>query len=194
MLVPLAPTDKKFTDVEKQFSTQTKGGIANAKVLFMAAIVPCKQMVQKYDQYKVSLGAAANEKRLWHGTKCPCNFANTRTLCTNVNCALCSIIQSGLQLKFAAKGSWGAGLYHGTSPVKSHGYNSGSQAAGPNGENLRVMLLNRVIVGTTASTVPPSGAITAPPAGHHSVTGGGTEVIVYREDATIPSYVIVYSF
>ena len=42
MLVPLAPTDKKFTDVEKQFSTQTKGGIANAKVqmvLYTGAIV-----------------------------------------------------------------------------------------------------------------------------------------------------------
>lgn len=49
-------------------------------------------------------GNDSKERRLWHGTSLTCNLENSRTPCHNPDCAVCSIIVNGFDMKYADDG------------------------------------------------------------------------------------------
>ncbi|KAG9306694.1 hypothetical protein G9A89_004241 [Geosiphon pyriformis] len=159
--------------------------------------------------------------RRFHGTSQICLLGlSTKTLCTNPKCATCGIIRTSYKLSLSdARGFFGEGIYFSSSPSKSHVYNEDSQKtlkilqdhrfsskfqiySKLKETTYRTMFLNRVIVGNRfEQCVFQKFNPDTLPEGYHSVVGEPTksengleydELIVYKEDACVPCYFIVY--
>jgi len=136
-----------------------------------------------------------NEQRRWHGTSCLCNITITNTFCSSQTCVVCSIANKGFQMQFAGKigTNFGRGLYFAKDPKKSHDYNTGTEHTA----GRRCMFLTNVILGKIEDRGSrPDPTITGPAYGYDSVHGfvNADEYIVYRDDAVIPSYLVIYEF
>jgi len=185
----------KYSSVENQFQKQW-GGTA-PKVLNIFSIYASKRNT-KYETYKAGVTSknsnTSNEQRRWHGTRSQCDIiAAAGKLCTSASCAVCNICKTGFQLQFASAGNFGKGLYFAKNPQKSHAYNTGSEKQ----TGKRVIFLCKVTLGkeydcgTTTNTT-----LTAPPSGYDSVHGmtNYDELIVYSDEACIPSYILFYQY
>ncbi|RIB17971.1 hypothetical protein C2G38_2131873 [Gigaspora rosea] len=151
------------------------------------------------------LMSAGNEQRRFHGTKMSCliGLKNDGQVCSDKSCSVCCIIRDGYKLRFVGTGTvfsrFGRGIYFSGTSSKSDDYNDGS-LKDFYGVSYKVMLLNKVVVGKGHPLTVDNMTLTAPPMGYDSVLGEPSttgnlnydEVVVYREEASIPQYLIVY--
>ncbi|CAJ0745802.1 12511_t:CDS:2 [Entrophospora sp. SA101] len=94
---------------------------------------------------------------------------------------------------------FGNGIYFSATSSKSDDYNFGSQKSF-NGAKYKTMLLNKVVVGNGRQLIFNNDKLNKPPHGYNSVLGEPNlmgnlnydEVVVYKEKACIPQYLIVY--
>nr|CAG8538486.1 10344_t:CDS:2 [Entrophospora candida] len=94
---------------------------------------------------------------------------------------------------------FGNGIYFSATSSKSDDYNFGSQKSF-NGAKYKTMLLNKVVVGNGHQLIFNNDKLNKPPHGYNSVLGEPNlmgnlnydEVVVYKEKACIPQYLIVY--
>lgn len=143
-----------------------------------------------------------NENRRWHGTKRKCYLGDPgrTTFCNDMGCSLCCIIKSSFDLKYCKTatgwGRFGHGIYTSSTSSKSNDYASNVAI----NSTWRALLLNKVVVGNGKKLVHDDTSLTAPPPGFDSVLAevarGGSvnydELIVYRNDAVRPSYLVMY--
>ncbi|CAH1757132.1 6503_t:CDS:2 [Entrophospora sp. SA101] len=122
--------------------------------------------------------SAGNEQRRFHGTK-----------------------TEGYKLRYAntTYQRFGRGIYFSGTSSKSDDYNEGSLKYSQ-GSKYKVMILNKVVVGQGYQLTKNSMNLTEPPAGFDSILGEPSdtgnlnydEIVVYREESSIPQYLIVY--
>ena len=177
------------------------------------------QLFARYDAYKASLGVPANEAHVFHGTVIKCNIMASKSLCSTQGCGACGISQTGFRIDLAGSKisfkRFGDGAYFAphaskwyvvlcmlssptilTNPLVfcSHDYTIGAP-----GTDVRAILLCSVAKGREHLTSQDMPHLKAAPPGCHSVMGtaGGTlnfpELVVYRGDAALPRYIIVYN-
>ena len=99
----------------------------------------------------------------------------------------------------AAFQRFGKGIYFSGTSSKSDDYNESSLKKFQ-GSNYKVMILNKVVVGQGYQLTKDNMKLTEPPPGFNSILGEPSktgnlnydEVVVYREEASIPQYLIVY--
>jgi len=159
-----------------------------------------------YNKYTAYLARVGNEQRRFHGTSLLCSFGVElrEPPCEDSRCAVCNICQDGFRLLYAGSQTkflrFGPGLYFTATSSKSHSYNMGSARNGNHQKEWRVMFLCKVAVGKAYKT-DGTHQVDGAPRGYDSVIGepcsGGIlnydEVVVYHEEAAIPSYLIAYS-
>ncbi|RIA79234.1 hypothetical protein C1645_841192 [Glomus cerebriforme] len=185
-------------------------------------IFPDKQIISRYNEYQDYIEnlrrlegrpfpkgdggrtmTKGNEQRRFHGTRMKCLLGiKTDTLCSNVACAVCRIITEGYKLIYAKTSrfkyqKFGDGIYFSSTSSKSDDFNRDSLKH-YNGAKYKVMFLNKVIVGRAFELSQENRTLTGPPINYDSVVGepGGLlyydELVVYKEPACIPQYLIVY--
>ncbi|CAG8504751.1 5742_t:CDS:2 [Acaulospora morrowiae] len=153
------------------------------------------------------LMSAGNEQRRFHGTKMSCFIGlSIGEVCADKSCSVCCIIKEGYKLRYVGTGTisaafqrFGRGIYFSGTSSKSDDYNEGS-LKNHYGTNYKVMILNKVVVGKGYPLTRDNMTLTSPPPGYNSVLGEPSdtgnlnydEVVVYREEASIPQYLIVY--
>ncbi|KAH3762537.1 hypothetical protein Pelo_5603 [Pelomyxa schiedti] len=129
--------------------------------------------------------------RLWHGTTMQCDvWAANKTLCTQPTCAVCNIGRTGFDIRFAAAGEWGRGLYFAHNASKAHGFATGSIK-----NNICCLFLCKVTAGVSKVMPQRDRSLAAPPNGFHSVLGTANplpELIVYDRDAALPAWLVFY--
>ncbi|CAI2162494.1 10859_t:CDS:2 [Funneliformis geosporum] len=151
--------------------------------------------------------SVGNEQRRFHGTKMKCQVGlKDNKICIDKQCSVCAIIREGYKLKYVGTGTisaafqrFGSGIYFSGTSSKSDDYNEGS-LINYLGANYKVMLLNKLVVGKGYALTKDAMTLTSPPDGYDSVLGEPStsgnlnydEVVVYKEEASIPQYLIVY--
>ncbi|CAJ0885675.1 15167_t:CDS:2 [Entrophospora sp. SA101] len=146
--------------------------------------------------------SAGNEQRRFHGTKTSCYIGLTSgDVCNGPTCSVCCIIREGYKLRYAntTYQRFGRGIYFSGTSSKSDDYNEGSLKYSQ-GSKYKVMILNKVVVGQGYQLTKNSMNLTEPPAGFDSILGEPSdtgnlnydEIVVYREESSIPQYLIVY--
>jgi len=155
--------------------------------------------VEARGQFVAAGRSAGNENRRWHGTRRECNLGDQgqTKFCSSPTCSLCCIIRTSYDLKLFGKntgfGRFGRGIYTSSTSSKSNDYAKNHCTS-----NLKAILLNKVVVGKGYKTVRDNRTLTRPPPGYDSVLAetGGTlnydELVVYRNEAIRPSYLIMY--
>ena len=156
-------------------------------------------------------------RRRFHGTGSECDFAIDDSVgpCASASCALCSILAKGFSLAHAGTGPnagranfgtaaglrYGRGLYFSSTSGKSNDYAGGSERVRRGSRRWRTLFLCQVAAGKAFCTTATEHNFTRPPDGHDSVVGepspGGLnydELVVYTEDAALPTFLIVVSF
>ncbi|KIK96581.1 hypothetical protein PAXRUDRAFT_297439 [Paxillus rubicundulus Ve08.2h10] len=142
-----------------------------------------------------------NEKLLFHGTNRACLLGESSgrvVLCVLKQCYLCSILRSSFDVsKCGSKNAFkrfGHGIYTTSCSSKADDYVSNiSESA-----SMRVMLINRVVVGKPYKRYRNSPDIIAPPAGYDSIAGeigwdlNYEETVTYHNDTVRPAYLVVY--
>jgi len=207
LLLEVPTSDPRFDDVAGQFKTAWKHTTTPPKVARVYKIILSKKCLQDYEDYRATVEAkskflkrkkeAGNEKRRWHGTSRQCKIGDDpKNLkpCTSTNCSLCCIIRNSYDIKFAAAGMFGRGIYTSATSSKSDTYTRGAVAGSP----YKAMFLNRVVVGEGNILTAANNSLTAPPAGFDSVIanpGSGLnydELIVYNNNAIRTSWLLLY--
>lgn len=212
MLINVDQKDPMFANIVHQFDTSWRHtNKTKPTVVFVYKIVQSKQLMDAYLAYQNKVESegnfksqgksAGNECRRWHGTKRLCNIGDNPaapTLCAQATCAMCSILRSSFQVvKTNTSGRsfnrFGKGIYTSSTSSKAFDYSSNGLAS-----PYSMIMLTNVIVGQGHKLTQDSQALTAPPAGYHSVLGetGGSlnydELVVYNDDAIRPSWLVVY--
>ncbi|CAG8590004.1 8407_t:CDS:2 [Dentiscutata erythropus] len=159
-----------------------------------------KELITRYELYRKSVG---NECKLFHGTKTTCTVGfENGGLCIEKSCSICCIIREGYKLDCARYGLFGKGIYFSTTSSKCDNFNA-NLLEKYNGVNYKVMLLNNVVLGRIYKPLENGFSLTSPPPGYDSVCGDPNivknlkdlkhdEIIVYKEEASIPQFLIVY--
>ncbi|KIO22905.1 hypothetical protein M407DRAFT_114694 [Tulasnella calospora MUT 4182] len=213
MLLELPSSDPKFADIVNQFTvtwSPLKAPIPTIHKIYKCintktaedSFQQYRQKVETARQFQVagSGKTAGNENRRWHGTIRKCTIGDSSTQlspCFSPACFVCCIIKTGFNIKYAAQGWYGTGLYCSSHSSTSNGYTKGPAPGSP----YRAMFLNRVIVGKehvwgkTNGKDAAARALVAPPDGCDSVASDPkhNEIIVYRNDAMVASWLILYS-
>lgn len=136
----------------------------------------------------------------FHGTQRACYIgenASSITPCQNPDCHLCSIIKCSFQIKYIGQSNaLGPGFYTSSTSNKADGYAKNSHIH----SQRHALLLGNVITGRKEYVHDFNPSKHGPMAGYHSVeavpnnrTIRWPETVVYREDAIIPSCVIMYT-
>jgi len=210
MVISIPEEHERFRSVANQFQESWRHPTACPTVRAIYLIVSQQQMLDKYKAYRDATEArgnfvskqrsAGNEQRRWHGTSRQCTLGDSGNtqLCSASNCSLCGIIQTSFSLKYFKKktgwGRFGRGIYLSSTSSKSNDYSSNSDPNSP----WKAILLTKVVVGKGYKMKNDDTTLTSPPAGFDSVLGevGKSlkydEVVVYREDAMKPSYLVMY--
>ncbi|KDQ12221.1 hypothetical protein BOTBODRAFT_97543, partial [Botryobasidium botryosum FD-172 SS1] len=148
-------------------------------------IIETPSLLAPYEDYKYKIG---NEHFCYHGTGRECRLGSGQeTLCSLHECAICGVLRTMLDVKFADFcGGFGPGIY--TSSASNKAY----EFVGDNG----VMLLNKVCLGRVYNANRFNEVMSLPPR-HDSVVynndnGQTNETIVYDNDAIRPVFLIVF--
>ncbi|KAG8950277.1 hypothetical protein FRC04_007911 [Tulasnella sp. 424] len=203
MLLDVPPSDPKYADIVKQFNDSwsrnnaaVAGVVANPTVKRICKVVNSKGVETKYQAYRKQVEAKwsfaaqgkpeGNECRRWHGTQRICTVGDTATnlaLCTNAGCRLCSIIRVSFQTSSSV--CVGNGIYTSAFSGVSNGYTRVQSVGSP----YKAMFLTRIVVGKRHI------GGKAPVAGTDStaVDNIDTELIVFTNDAILPSWLVLYS-
>ncbi|CAG8686563.1 768_t:CDS:2, partial [Scutellospora calospora] len=161
------------------------------KIISIWKIYCSKDLISQYDLYRKKVG---NEHQLFHGTKAEICIKNT--------CAICCILKEGYKLNHANCGLFGKGIYFSSTSSKCDNFSS-NLLENYEGVNYKVMLLNNVALGKIYRPTENDFTLTNPPHKYDSVIGDPKivknlkdlkhdEIIVYKEEASIPKFLIVY--
>lgn len=138
-----------------------------------------KMFYERRERIKAENNGDANEKWLFHGTV---NYEG--------------IIKEGFRLKYARAGSYGKGLYFSPNSSLSNGFSRPAGTCNCTFEQncqscVKIMLECKVLLGKTCTTIGGNSALTEPPVGYHSVTGGDI-VVIYNSFRVLPAFKITY--
>ncbi|KAG8903397.1 hypothetical protein FRB99_003354 [Tulasnella sp. 403] len=197
LLLEVPQNDPKWQDITKQFAaTWTSANPPTIAKIYKVlnskttedAFQAYRKTVEAKGNYTAQGKPAGNENRRWHGTVRECTIGdnpNNLTTCQSTTCRLCSIIKGSFNISYAANGSYGRGIYSSYYSSVSHGYTR----AGTVGSPYRAMFLTRVVTGKEQI------GGSSPGAGYDSVAADAKhrELIVYRNDAIAPSWLVLYS-
>lgn len=210
MILEVTKGHVTYKSIEGQFKTSWRHtGKPCPNVRFIYKIIVQRASLASYNSYRAEVEArgqfeaaglsAGNEHRRWHGTRRECNIGDKghTTLCTSPDCPMCSIIQTSFDLSmFGSKTGWGRfgrGIYTSSTSSKADDYASTDSSS-----KLTAILLNKVVVGKGYKMLSDDTSLAAPPSGFDSVLAekGGSlnhdELVVYRDDAIRPSYLVLY--
>lgn len=143
--------------------------------------------------------ANGNELMRFHGTRVKCELVggSSRQLCSDGECNLCRILESGFKTskcKVDYFQRFGRGIYVSATSSKANDYAKCSQ-----GDGKKVLLPCRVLGGRVHRSVNNLMHLTSPPDGFHSVQGDPgpvlnyDEFVVYDDRAILPAYILLYS-
>ncbi|TFK27461.1 ADP-ribosylation [Coprinopsis marcescibilis] len=211
-LVPLAKSDAKYNEVSKSFKKGWKHPKKKRPHIYtiFRVTVP-DHVLRPFHQYRARVAAApglagrvknpANEHLLFHGTTRSCLLGEdgrSTRLCNLPLCSLCCVIRNSFSIdKCGSKHRFkrfGTGIYTTSCSSKADDYTANIEQT----SNLRVILVNRVIVGKPHRRKKNATSLTEPPCGFHSVIGepgidlNYEETVIYDNDAIRPAYIIVY--
>ena len=155
-------------------------------------VITNTELSERWTAYQNNLDIKTVEQH-YHGTRLACDIATTQTLCNNQDCGICGIAIRGLDPKLIRKNfnsqRFGNAFYLSPSPSKCHEY---SQGCG----NYRAMLLCDVCPGVKHKLETNDESLRGLPKWYDSVlrvSGGRVpELMVYRPDAVMPRYIVVY--
>ncbi|KIM40644.1 hypothetical protein M413DRAFT_446065 [Hebeloma cylindrosporum] len=211
-LKPLSSGDEHFSTIEKLFYKGWKHPKKpKQKIHAIFKILSSDSSLKPFHRYRALVASSpalrnrtknpANEQLLFHGTNRFCRLAEDSSrvrLCSLSKCHLCSIIRNSFDVKKCGTKHkfrrFGTGIYTTTCSSKADDYVLNDDES----SKLRVLLVNRVIVGNPHKRRQNATALTEPPCGHHSVVGepgldlNYAETVVYDNDAIRPAFLIVY--
>ena len=150
------------------------------------------------DQLRNESSASANSDLFFHGTTLKCDLLTFNAYCSDVDCGICGIAQSGFDSSRIGANiprfkRFGHGIYLAPNSSKCHDYTQGVEEYG-----LRAQLLCLVACGAQYELRHDDTELQKPPSQYHSVYGksGGSlnydEIVVYNAGAVLPQYVVVY--
>lgn len=183
---------QEFSAISGKFQqTWAKGSHPRVSFIF---IISNQQLSQKWTSYRNSLQTKHTEK-YYHGTKLTCNITVSNALCTDQECGICGISNTGLDRRYIHKNinfqRFGHGFYLAPNSSKCHDYTQGAH-------NYRAMLQFDVCAGNKYNLKKGNEKLKGPPQGFDSVygqTGGDLnyeELVLYNPDAALPKCIIVY--
>eukprot|EP00904_Undaria_pinnatifida_P004166 jgi/Undpi1/13750/HiC_scaffold_9.g03403.m1 len=198
-----------YSSLKEQFFSKWHKEASNLRVERIFKVEVPKVVNHKHVEYKET---KTNTRRRFHGTSCSdeCNFFVDLKggPCARPDCSVCSICMHGFKLQGnqgrTAKATnfdlrYGEGLYFSSVSGKANDYAQQSEKLWQ-GKKWRCMFTASVVVGrpfnTTEARLP---ADMCPPQGYDAVVGevgsnlNHDEVVVYNDDAAMPTYLIVYS-
>lgn len=198
-----------FHNVAEQFKTSWRHAKPCPPVRRVYKILAPHASLASYNAYRTAVEARGNFKhagmaegnecRRWHGTTRECLLGDKghSQFCNSSSCPLCCIIKTSFALShFGNKTGWGRfgkGIYTSSTSSKSNDYSSNKKPS-----PLKAILLNKVVVGKGYKMLHDDPHLTAPPAGSDSVLAekgmalNYDELVVYREEAIRPSYLVMY--
>ncbi|CAM9267091.1 unnamed protein product, partial [Hapterophycus canaliculatus] len=200
-----------YSSLKEQFLEKFQKPIQGLKVERILKIQVPNDVRQKHEAYEPTIH---NMRRRFHGTSCSeaCRFfVDLRGgPCGVPHCNVCSICTHGFRLKGTVGRTaqrtnmnlrYGEGLYFSSVSGKANDYAVASEKQGARDKKWRCMFVANVSAGnayrTTEGKLPDH---MCPPQGYDSVVGevgpelNYDEVVVYNEDAALPTFLIVYSF
>jgi len=211
-VIHLDRKDPKHGEIVHQFDVSWRHSQKpKPSVIHVYKVVMPKAIMDRYFAYRdgverrgnfESLGlSTGNECRRWHGTKRGCTLGDDpKNLRLCGNCALCGILTTSFKLSLVGSSPthlfsrFGNGIYASSTSSKSDDYTENRGVLSPN----KVMILTKVVVGKGYKLLRDKPNLTAPPPGYNSVLGetgkslNHDEVIVYKNDAIRPAYLVVY--
>jgi len=210
MVASIPKEHEMFRSVANKFRESWRHPTDCPTVKAIYLIVSTQQTLNKYEAYRDTTEArgnfvskqqsAGNEQLRWHGTSRQCTLGdngNTQ-LCSASDCSLCGIIRTSFSLNYCKRNTgwarFGSGIYLSSTSSKSNDY---SKNSGPK-SRWKAILLATVVVGEGYKMKKDNTTLTSPPPGFDSVIGevgeslNYDELVVYREDAVKPSYLVMY--
>ncbi|CAM9541807.1 unnamed protein product [Pylaiella littoralis] len=208
----LTKQHQSYTSLKDQFLSKFVKPINGLRVERVFKIQVPGEVLQKHKAYEKVVN---NTRRRFHGTACSQSCMFFVDLkggpCGRPDCNVCQICTHGFKIRGNVGGTarrtavglrYGEGLYFSSVSGKANDYARFSEKAGAREKKWRCMFICNVAVGRpfcTKELLLP--ADSCPPQGFDSVVGevspGGLnydEVVVYNEDAALPSFLLVYSF
>ncbi|KAG8954505.1 hypothetical protein FRC04_011833 [Tulasnella sp. 424] len=165
------------------------------------------QLITSYLTYRLNIQQTTAlsegfEHELFHGTPRRCLLGNEPELtkpCDNDSCRLCRIIKTSFTVKKAgtAEGRtflrFGRGIYTSSVSSKADDY-----TVTPRQSGYRALLVAQVILGKPYPLKVTTSNLIGPPKGYNSVIGevgshlNYDEQVVYKDEAALPVYLVVY--
>ncbi|CAM9357777.1 unnamed protein product [Ectocarpus sp. 8 AP-2014] len=176
---------------------EAPGGVA---IVRMFRITVPAGVREKHLNYARRLG---NVVQRFHGTSCrsACNFildTKNAAPCGQQGCNLCNICLQGFKLGKTST-RFGPGVYFSKAAAKASSYALGAEKK-ENGKKLRCIFVADVAKGRAYITKKKGfDASRYPPVGHDSVQGevgkglAFEELVVYKEEAALPTHLVVYT-
>lgn len=151
-------------------------------------------LTRQWENYRETLTQKKSEPH-YHGTKLTCDIMSSQSLCSDGNCGICGISSAGMDRNCIGRNigfqRFGSGYYLAPNSSKCHDYTEGANG-------YRAMLLCDVLTGRKYNRQQNGQNMTGPPPGYDSVYGkvgdklNYPEVVVYKPEAVLPRYIIVY--
>ncbi|KZT28139.1 hypothetical protein NEOLEDRAFT_1059572, partial [Neolentinus lepideus HHB14362 ss-1] len=147
-----------------------------------------------------------NQRRRFHGTKRACSLGDggSTALCSFKECSLCGIIKTSFKVSVAGlsnpwhrkPGRFGRGIYTSATSSKANDYSKNLPSVRT---GCKAMLLTKVIAGKGDKLTKSEHMRKGPSPGYdsvHRLLSWGTlnydELVVYKDCAAIPAYLIIY--
>ena len=183
----------EFAQVSKQFRdawAPAKGPCPTVKFIFAVTNGTLERQWQAYGRTV----QVKHVEEYYHGTTLTCNIATTCRLCKQGSCGICGISSAGLDPQCISRDSFqrfGNGFYLAPNSSKCNDYVRGCNSH-------KAMLLCQVYPGKKYNIQRNRQHLTGPPPGYDSVYGNVgedlnyPELVVYKPEAVMPRYIIVY--
>lgn len=148
---------------------------------------------QRWTAYRGTL-QEKDVKELYHGTKLSCEITMTQKLCIIRSCGVCGISSTGLDPQCIRHGfqRFGNGFYLAPNSSKCNDYTQSY-------DGFKAILLCDVLTGRRYYVRNNRQHLQRPPTGYDSVYGNigedlnYEEQVVYKSEAVLPRYIIVYT-
>ena len=148
---------------------------------------------KKWTTYKSRL-IEKDVNELYHGTTLSCKITTTQKLCNIGSCGICGISSIGLDHQYIRKRfqRFGNGFYLAPNSSKCNDYTQSC-------DGLKAVLLCDVLPGKRYIVQTNRQHLKGPPTGYDSVYGNigedlnFAEQVVYKSEAVLPRYIIVYN-
>ena len=160
----------------------------------------CNPFLQsRWEAYKLTLGIYKESEQDFHGTTLSCDIMSRTppSLCKQPRCGICGITCAGMDpntIRSDIKDfqRFGKGFYFAPNSSKCNDY------ADANSKGHKGMLLCDILPGRKYKRTVDDRHLQGPPRGYHSILGeegarlNYPEIVVDKEDAVMPRYIIIY--